>query len=282
MNFVVTVWDLAHRDSPEFPEVRDMGEFYAREQFYRQALPPAVLVVADSETLKERIARRYGIDRDKVLAMPFAPSPLNARRLSVACEDVMECYALRKGYLFYPAQFWSHKNHVRILQAIAYLNKEGCETHVVFAGGDKGNLAHVRRTADELGVVNQVRFLGFVPAEHMRGLYEGCAAVVVPSYFGPTNLPPLEAWQFERPLLYANLYKEQTGEAALYFDPDDYLSLATAVKEVQIRSVANFVVDRGTQRLAAIKEKRRVAEDEFVRRLQLFQRRSDNWREKRP
>jgi len=63
--------------------------------------------------------------------------------------------------------------------------------------------------------------LGFVPIEDMRGLYEGSLAIVMPTYFGPTNIPPLEAWTLEKPLIYSTHLAEQAGDAALLIDPNN-------------------------------------------------------------
>ena len=51
----------------------------------------------------------------------------------------------------------------------------------------------------------------------------------MPSYFGPTNLPPLEAWAVGTPVIYPEAFKAQAGDAAILFDYDDPRSLADAI-----------------------------------------------------
>jgi glycosyltransferase involved in cell wall biosynthesis len=45
--------------------------------------------------------------------------------------------------------------------------------------------------------------------------------MVMPTFFGPTNIPPLEAFATGCPAAVSNIYgmPEQIGEAALFFDP---------------------------------------------------------------
>lgn len=277
-NYVATIWDLCHRDSPEFPEVRENFEFLSREFVYSTTLSQALFVLCDSQTLCDRVSHRYGLDKERLIAMPFSPGPFTELVHSEAKEAVLEHYGLTKGYYYYPAQFWAHKNHVRILQALELLSKNGKTHHVVFSGGDQGAMSHVKATASKLGVGEQVQFLGFVPAEHVRGLYEGCRAVVMPSYFGPTNLPPLEAWQLEKPLLYSSHLSEQSGRAALLFDPDSSVELAKAMDDVTDSTVAEGLVREGTQRLAEIDELREQAEQEMLSRLDVFSKRTECWR----
>jgi glycosyltransferase involved in cell wall biosynthesis len=77
-------------------------------------------------------------------------------------------------------------------------------------------------------VTARIRFLDFVPNEDIPALYEAAFAVVVPSYFGPTNLQPIEAIALGRPVICSDLpgCREQMGDAALYCDLSDPASLA--------------------------------------------------------
>ena len=193
LNFITTVWDNCHRDMPEFPEVRSFGRFQSRERFFRNQLSPSLLTLTDSKALAEMLAHRYGVDRERLLPMDFSPAATLSLTELPSTEDVLKKYSLESGYFFYPAQFWAHKNHIRILEALVQLNLEGLRFNVVFSGGNQGSRAHVDHFVQRNNLVHQVRFLDFVPAADMPGLYHGCLAVVMPTYFGPTNLPPLEA-----------------------------------------------------------------------------------------
>lgn len=277
LNFVTTLFDLCHRDTPEFPEVREFGEFQAREHHFRTRLVGATLVLADSAALAAAAVRRYGLDTRRLLAMPYAPAGFLDARASTDAASVLRKHNLTAGYLFCPAQFWAHKNHVRILEALLILGDGGLRPLVVFCGGDKGNLRHVVSLVDRHGLRAQVRFLGFVPAQDMRGLYEGCAAVVMPTYFGPTNLPALEAWSIGKPLVYSTFCAEQAGDAAWCVDPDRADDLAQAIRGVLDPATSAGLVRRGEARLRQIEQERADAEAELLRRLQSFDARRRTW-----
>jgi glycosyltransferase involved in cell wall biosynthesis len=229
--FVMTVWDLCHLDFPEFPEVRAGGEFERRHSFFLRALPQAVLVVTDSTQLSARVHERYGVDEDRLLVQPFQPSPFLLTE-GPSVTEVLEVHQLQPGYWFYPAQFWAHKNHGRILEALVLLRERGLVECAVFAGSDKGFRTKVESYARDLGVDGQVRFLGFVSADHLRALYLASAGLVFPSYFGPTNLPPLEAIMLGRPVVCSDFHRATLGDQARYFDPDDPFDLAAAMESV--------------------------------------------------
>ncbi len=249
LNYIATVWDDCHRDFPEFPEVRTFGEFQRREYIYKNYLSPAYFILVDSEQLRDRLQARYGIDKAQMIVMPFAPNPMLGAQHSLSVEDALAHYSLEPGYFFYPDQFWAHNNNVRIIEALAISNAKGEIHKAIFVGGDQGNLGNIKKTIRSLGLDDQVTILGFVPPDHLRGLYLGCAAVVMPTYFGPTNLPPLEAWQLGRPLIYSRHLAEQVGNAAVLIDPDDPESIALALNCILIEETAKENISLGKVRL---------------------------------
>lgn len=277
LNFIITLFDLCHRDAMEFPEVREFGQFQARERYFGAHLTGAVAVLADSSMLAAAAERRYGVDRERLLSMPFGPATFLDAGMSRGKSLVLRTYNLAEGYLFYPAQFWAHKNHIRVLQALIVLKGRGQHPNVVFAGGDKGNLRHVERFVARHGLQAQARFLGFVPAEDVRGLYEASAAVVMPTYFGPTNVPPLEAWALGKPLVYSTVCAEQAGDAALLVDPDDAEQLASAIEQALEPAKAAELTRLGTLRLRQVEKQRAQAELELIRRLGQFESRRECW-----
>ncbi|MFA6121741.1 MAG: glycosyltransferase [Sideroxydans sp.] len=276
-NFITTVFDLCHRDTPEFPEVRSFGEFRGREQHLKNNISQALIIITESDQLSALISARYGIDRERCLAMPLSSSPFLQAEFSVDKGLVMKKYEMTEGYFFYPGQFWSHKNHIRILEALIQLRSSGVLHRVVFSGGDQGNRAHIENFVSMHSLEDQVRFLGFVPADDMRGLYEGSVAVIMPTYFGPTNIPPLEAWLTRKPLIYSAHLKEQAGDAAISVDPDDALQLAEAMIECTKKEKAELLIELGDLRLKSIARQCESSEKELLIRLARFEVRRRCW-----
>lgn len=132
------------------------------------------------------------------------------------------------------------ENHRLIVEALGRLRRESgdCPT-VVFAGGYADPLRartfiDVMELAGTLGVGGHVHYLGFVPDRDMPVLYSLSAGLVMPTFFGPTNLPPLEAWAFGCPVITTDLpsIRDHLGDAALYVDPRDAGSLAQAMRSL--------------------------------------------------
>jgi len=265
---------------PEFPEVRRFNQFHARERNYKNILSPAFLVVVDSNSLAGFLNSRYGIDVSRQLIMPFLPSPfLDNQQRNNSIKKISK-YKLKGGYLFYPAQFWAHKNHIRVLQAINLLRQNGRKYNVVFVGGDQGNRSHIENFVERYKLQEQVHILGFVSNDEMHALYEECLAVVMPTYFGPTNIPPLEAWLLGKPLIYSDYFSEQVKGAAILVDPDNELELAEAITSCENQEQCKKLIAAGRARLQELEQERKCSESELLKRLIQFEKRLSCWHEK--
>jgi glycosyltransferase involved in cell wall biosynthesis len=265
-NYITTVWDLCHRDDPEFPEVRWNRQFEAREKNCRALLPRATAIFVDSELGKKNVVHRYGIDEERVHVMPFQAaaatreSPSSDSRSSI---DVRAKFNLDMPYVFYPAQFWAHKNHVYLLEGLRALEQRyGLRIGAIFSGGDQGNLAHVKSYVRKLNLEDRVRFVGFVDNDEIPELYRQSLALVMPSYFGPTNLPPLEAFELGVPVLYSDKsgLRDQVGDAALLMDLNDPSSMADHLKNlIDDSQLRKRLIEAGKERLKYFDSMDRVA-----------------------
>tara|TARA_B100000795_G_scaffold130535_1_gene97413 strand:+ start:868 stop:2121 length:1254 start_codon:yes stop_codon:yes gene_type:complete len=263
LNYITTVWDLCHRDYPEFPEVRQNRTFEERELSYKKILIKAVAVMAESELGKENIIRRYGVDAKRVYVMPFSEAAHIKNFIEGDYDksiDIKEKYSIPGGYIFYPAQFWAHKNHVYILQGLKILKENyGVIISAFFAGGDGGNLTYVKKIAYELDVLDQLIFAGFVEDDMVPHIYNNSIALVMPTYFGPTNIPPLEAFALGVPVLYSDLQglRDQVEGAALLLDLNNPDSMAVHInKLINDKEFKKNLVIAGKQKL-------KVYDDDF-------------------
>ena len=171
-------------------------------------------------------------------------------------------YSLKGPYVFYLAQFWAHKNHIYLLQGLADLrSRYGLDVGAIFVGSDKGNLGYIKKSAVSLGVFDLVKFGGFVSNEEIPVLYKQSVALVMPTYFGPTNLPPLEAFELGVPVLYPDKpgLREQVGEAALLMDLKNPSSLADHLYSLLTDDILRSqLIAKGQDRLKICKKEGRA------------------------
>jgi glycosyltransferase involved in cell wall biosynthesis len=131
-------------------------------------------------------------------------------------------YQLPEKFFFYPAQLYRHKNHRALVAAIALMKDTHPDVNLVLVGATERNgYDDLRALVEAKGLTGHVQFLGYVPDSDMPGFYGRARALVMPTFFGPTNIPPLEAFEAGCPVATSRIYgiPDQLGDAALYFDP---------------------------------------------------------------
>lgn len=265
--FIITIFDGCHRDAPEFPEVRTFGEFERREILFRLASTKAVAVIVNAPELIDDLCRRYAMERERAICIPFSPSTYVARSAPDAAADaaVLAKYKLEPGYLFYPAQFWPHKNHMILLAALALLRAQGITERLVLCGSDRGGRDKINAAIRTYELSDQISIIGFVESAEVGSLYRGAAALVMPSYFGPTNLPPMEAWAVGTPVIYPEAFRVQAGDAAILFDYDDPRSLADAIITLRTDGTRERLSAAGHLRLAQFAQETAAGRLQFAR-----------------
>ncbi len=233
--YITTLWDLEHRKQPYFPEVSIQGEWDHREQLYATTLRRAALIFVGTKEGKAEIEQFYQVPSERVRVLPFPTPQFAFNTISVDNGNILEKYNIPKNYLYYPAQFWSHKNHINLLLALKWLkDKYNLVLPIVFSGSDKGNQEYVQQMSVKLNLSQQVYFLGFLPQEDLISLYRNAFALTFVSFFGPDNLPPLEAFALGCPVIASNISgaQEQLGDAALLVDPKNPEHIALAIKSL--------------------------------------------------
>ncbi len=250
--YITTVWDLQHRLQPHFPEVSSEGEWNGRENFYSTLLQRSAFILVGTSAGKTEVERFYQIPPERIKILPFPTLDFTLNASEGSNKVIFEKYNIPDKYLFYPAQFWAHKNHANLLLAVKFLrDKYNLVFPVVFSGSDRGNQQYIKQLADELDLSEQVYFLGFVPQEDLVSLYRHAFALTFVTFFGPDNLPPLEAFALGCPVIASKVTgaEEQLGDAALLVDPKDPEHIASAIKLLwDDRHQRQKLIERGLER----------------------------------
>ena len=229
---IIPIHDLMHRYEKDIEELKEGFEY--REKLYRQEVRKAALILVDSELGKAQLVESYqdvekNLDR-KARVLPFIP-PMYIYENG---EGVKPKTELPQKYIFYPAQFWSHKNHIRLLEAVKLLKGKNIDIQLVLVGSEQNNSNTVADSIQKFELEKNVLILGYVSNDEMVYLYKNARALVMPTLFGPTNIPPLEAFCLGCPVATSRIYAipEQLGDAALLFDPRNVTEIAQCIEKL--------------------------------------------------
>ena len=213
-----------------FPEVRERAIYRSREKHYKNVCKYAKVILVDSRVGFQHLIECYSVRRERIHVLPYiAPSYIRSTEEDV---DVIRKYNLPEKYIFYPAQLWRHKNHEGLLHAIALLREQDILVNAVFVGSDKNAGQDIRQLTNKLNLREHIFSLNFVSNEDLVALYRKAVALVMPTFFGPTNIPPLEAFALGCPVITSNIYgiPEQVGDAALLVDPNNHGDIADKIR----------------------------------------------------
>jgi len=246
---LVSIHDLMFRYERRFPESGSGWEYLNRERSCRNISRWSEGVLVDSETGRQQMAESYHLEMDRIHVLPYiAPKYM---RQGKKPPDFDSRYCLPAKFIFYPAQFWEHKNHKKLIMALSYLKGSFPDLKLVLCGAKQNAYQSVEKLVQELNLTDDVLFLGYVPDADMPELYRRARALIMPTYYGPTNIPPLEAFVAGCPVAISGIYgmTEQVGDAALLFNPDSVEEISDCIRRLWIDDkLCAELAERGKRR----------------------------------
>jgi glycosyltransferase involved in cell wall biosynthesis len=250
---VCVICDLQHRYHPRF---FSREQCHVRDQYFRETCRHARRIVCISEYVRGTVLANATVRPERVTVVPIALPSRLAKVSPERAEQVVARWSLRRDeFLLYPANFWPHKNHAVLLTALArFLTRNPQSRLRLVCPGHPGAGMEVARTAaSELRLGERVLFPGYVAAEELAALLQTCRALVYPSLYEGFGMPILEAMAFGKPVLCSNAASlpEVAGDAALYFDPRQPQTLATAIEQiVRDTDLADRLARKGSRRVS--------------------------------
>jgi glycosyltransferase involved in cell wall biosynthesis len=163
-------------------------------------------------------------------------------------ERTLKAFGLGDPYLLYVGSLEPRKNLIRLLEAFALLGQDRRRTKLVIVGAPKWQTSPILRRVRELGIEQEVRFLGPVPDDELPSLYSAAQLLVLPSLYEGFGLPVLEAMACGAPVVASNVsaIPEVAGDAAILVDPFDTRSISRAIARVlEDRALAEQMRARG-------------------------------------
>ncbi|MFC7360836.1 glycosyltransferase family 4 protein [Nocardioides astragali] len=212
------------------PEVR----LYRRLSYPRTARVADAIII-NSESLRQEVERHLDVDPAKLRLIPeavdhelFRPGdPEHAR------DRLRMRHGVTRPFVLFVSSLWPYKNCEGLLRAFAVAQGAitGRQLVIVGPGRDQDYVSSLRALAEELGISDDVVWVGGVPLEDTVDFYRAADVFVYPSFNETFGLPILEAMACACPVVTSDrsAMPETAGGAALLADPDDPRSIADAI-----------------------------------------------------
>jgi glycosyltransferase involved in cell wall biosynthesis len=246
VNFIYSIWEFAHKEHPSLPEYNE-NTVTNKDNYYNYACKHAFKIILFNEKSKNDFYKYYLVDKSKLETFFFGPLLTN---IPVKNNSKIDELIKNKKYIFYPAQFWPHKNHIYLLEALKKYNEnKEKKIFLILTGHDKGNLTFIKNRINNLGIINEVFIFNYLNDDEICYLYKNCFAVAFPSLVGSQSLPLFEAFFFQKPIIYNQkildpFYKDST----LALNIDDYQNLGINIEKIiNNPKLINDITKRGLE-----------------------------------
>ena len=236
--------DFQHR---RLPQLFPAAARWRREAGFRMQIASGRTVMLSSESSHRDFLTFYPGAKNEVCIVRFATQP-SPTFLATNPADLVAQYQLPERYFYLPSQFYTHKNHQVVVDALAILAQRGFDA-VVYASGstedrrERGYFDEVMGQVRSRGLENRFIHLGMIPLSHVYALLRACTGLINPSRSEGWSTTVEEAKSFGVPMILSDLavHREQTSGTANYFGTDDPATLADHLVRVAQESAAPLV-----------------------------------------
>lgn len=225
------IHDLQYR---HFPQFSSKSHIEMREKLYNEAFKSSKVLITPSKWVKDDVIKQHNIDSEKIYVVHHSSPTASYKEISEAdLKKVKQKYKLKDEFIVYPSLTYEHKNHLRLLDAIAQIReKDNIKIKLVCTGKQELFWPKIKEHYTKLKLQDQVQFLGFIKPEELRAIYKLTKFMVFPSLFEGAGLPLIEAFFEGIPVTCSDIsaFREYGKEAVHFFDPNSQESIAGAIK----------------------------------------------------
>jgi glycosyltransferase involved in cell wall biosynthesis len=255
--FAYTLHDLQEN---YYPENFSRWQRVWRHQIHAGLLARAGRVICESEHVKGDIVGSFGVPEARVAVITAPPlRQLVADETAAYLQATRARLQLPERFLFYPAQFWVHKNHLRLIEAFRDAVTEMPDLKLVLTGKKRDEYETVMGAVGKLSLSGHVIHLGYVAQEDLQAIYRLATALVMPSLFESVSIPIYEAFQVGTPVAASGILAmpEQVGDAGVLFDPTSVASIRQAILQIAgDPEAARLLGQKGMQKMQAMTSER--------------------------
>jgi glycosyltransferase involved in cell wall biosynthesis len=232
---------------PDFQEdyLQDMFSkqdiVYRKQDNVSKALLADKLVFSSYDAQKD-FNRLYPFAICKQYVLPFAVTHPEYEMINI--EKLKLKHNIKRNYFFTPNQFWAHKNHKIVIEAIAYLKDKGVDVLIVFSGKEidqrneyrnQSYVTNLKELVKIKSLDNNILFLGFIDRKELLCLMNNAIAIIQPSLFEGWSTVIEDAKAMNQFVIASNLkvHKEQIKQIVLFFNPNKAKELAKCIENIQ-------------------------------------------------
>jgi glycosyltransferase involved in cell wall biosynthesis len=231
---ISTLHDLQHFYYPEFFSKEEIA---FRNIYYKKSAEFSERIVVSFEHVKDDIVHYFNIPSEKIDVCPLGfdnhkDKDLDQNRFP----EIRRKYKLPAKYLFYSANTWKHKNHIRLIKALKLVHEQyGHKIALVCTGEKYDNyFPKIEETIHQSNLSEFVNFTGYIPEEDTHLLLKNAALSIIPTLYEAGSFPLMEAMFYNVPVICSNVTSlpQTIGDRRFLFDPWDTEQMAEKITDM--------------------------------------------------
>jgi glycosyltransferase involved in cell wall biosynthesis len=261
---VLSMHDIQHVHHPEF---FDWSRRLSRRITYGLSAQHATYFQASSDFIKHDLLEHFPSISPRQIEVISEGVCLRDFSVPISDSTSPTRYNLPTRYLLLPAQLWPHKNHITVLRALKQIEQhKGLKIPLVMTGA---RFSASSKIFDFIAKqqMDYVHYLGKVPFQDLRELYQRAGLLVSASLYESSSLPVLEAAASGIPIVASRIPPNEELARKLQlnlFDPLSVDDLARVILSIwQDERTAQTQVEHNRERI--IDYSWRSAAERFMR-----------------
>ncbi len=229
------IYDFQHKFMPELFSEEEINK---RDTNFKAMALNAGHIIVSSNTAKTHFYNFFPNSKAKIHVLRFTSiidHSLIQDKITLATK-----YDFSKPYFMVCNQFWAHKNHIIVLEAIKKLVTKSRNFKVYFSGKqhDPRNIDYVaslKNFISDNDLQSNIVFTGFIDRYEQLGLMKNAIAIIQPSKFEGWSTVVEDSKCLNKKLLVSSIdiHKEQVSDNAHFFDVNN----AQALSDLMLNSL---------------------------------------------
>ncbi len=241
---VVTIHDLSFLYFPKEFLLKDLIQL---KLWTKYSIKKANKIIAVSKTTKKDIIKNYNIPEEKIEVIYNG-----YEKISNTKSEKFTIKIQNKPYILYVGTIQPRKNINVLIEAFSKFKLLYPEYQLIIAGKKGWLYKDIFKKVIDFGLEDCVFFTDYISENQLIFLYKNASCLVMPSLYEGFGMPLLEAMNFDCPVIssYSSSLPEIAGDAALYFDPNNYLDLVEKLKLLKENSdLKKDLIKKGKERI---------------------------------
>jgi glycosyltransferase involved in cell wall biosynthesis len=240
--------DFQHMHMPQLFSKKELER--RNKEFLQVSNYSTKIIVSSNDALADLISfSEVGGKKAHVLQFSIAPMSIESLN-TLAISELEKKYNFNGKYFMLPNQFWIHKNHQVVIDAVSKLKSRGINVQVLATG----NTVDPRCPEHFPSLMQQVNFsdikgnfkvLGIIPIKELYVLMRHAIAIINPSLFEGWSTTVEEAKSIQKKVILSDIpvHREQNPKQGEFFMPHDSEMLAKIMSKVWSKELENIEID---------------------------------------